>query len=77
MRSSIKSLGRITYADCTKLAGARLTLVIQIVHVPTFEAQYTALKGLIEQNRSEEIDTAWLSLHFMVKRLLSYGSNKC
>lgn len=38
----------------------------QIVHVPTFEAQYNALKMLVEQGRTEEIDPAWLSLHFMV-----------
>ena len=38
----------------------------QIVHIPTFEAQYSGLKELVEQRRIDEIDPAWLSLYFMV-----------
>ena len=37
-----------------------------VVHVPTYEAQLSALKELIQQGRIAEIDPAWLSLHFMV-----------
>ena len=39
---------------------------VQIVHAPTFEAQYRALRELVEQRRISEIDPAWLSLYFMV-----------
>lgn len=40
---------------------------LQIVHIPTFEAQYSGLKELVEQRRIDEIDPAWLSLYFMVR----------
>lgn len=42
------------------------TLPHQVIHIPTFEAQYSSMKELVEQHRISEIDPAWLSLYFMV-----------
>lgn len=50
---------------CTHIPASRCHLK-QIIHVPTFEAQYNAMRELIDQRRIGEIDPAFLSLYFMV-----------